>query len=102
MSRFDETMLADQPDHVLGEEEDPEESNDSDASDVEFELGGEPEQDDTEEELEQLVFGDSAGFRRGLKALAKERDAEVEEDAQAITGLEGLEDADVGRAHDCM
>jgi len=64
-----------------------------DESDVEFVLDGEVEKDETEQELERLVFGDSAGFRAGL--------AQVEEDVEAgadeETGLAGLDDADVGQ-----
>ena len=68
-----------------------------DDSDVEFELDDEPEKSETEEELEKLVFGDSAGFRETLKssALAEEDLIESEDE---ITGLEGLNDADVGQA----
>lgn len=64
---------------------------------VEFELDGEPEKSETEEELERLVFGDSAGFRRSLKDSALEQ-ANWEESADEETVLEGLDDADVGLA----
>jgi len=67
-------------------------------SDVEFKLDGEPEKDDTEAELERLVFGDSAAFREGLKDFALEQQEADEEDEQP-SGLEGLDDADVGQAH---
>ena len=62
-------------------------------SDVEFVLDGEIEKDESEEELERIVFGDSAGFRSGLKefALAKQEEEDVDR-----SGLEGLDDADVG------
>ena len=66
-------------------------------SEVEFEPESEPEKDETEEELEQLVFGDSAGFRERLKSFGQVA-AEDSEDAQQTTGLEGLDDADVGQA----
>lgn len=69
-----------------------------DESDVEFELDAEPEKDEKEEELERLVFGDSAGFRAGLKSLAR-IELEQEDDANIDTGLEGLEDADVGQGY---
>lgn len=57
----------------------------------------ESEKDETEIELERLVFGDSAGFREGLQgsALATRED---EEDEEQATGLDGLDDADVGQA----
>ncbi|KAF7185774.1 putative U3 small nucleolar RNA-associated protein 18 [Pseudocercospora fuligena] len=61
-----------------------------DESDVEIVVDGEMEKDETEEELERLVFGDSAGFREGLKDFDAE---EVEEQEEDGTGLEGLDDA---------
>ena len=70
---------------------------DQDDSEVEFEVGSEPEKDDTEEELEQLVFGDSAGFRERLKDF-QQQDGKEHEEEQDTTGLEGLDDADVGQA----
>jgi hypothetical protein len=70
----------------------------SEASEVEFEVQSLPEKDETEEELEQLAFGDSAGFRKGLSSFAAGR--EQEEEDQPGTGLEGLDDADVGQALD--
>lgn len=68
-------------------------ASDSDDSDIEIELEREPEKDETEEELEQLIFGDSAGFRGGLKSFAKDGGQGEEE-----TGLESLADTDVGLA----
>lgn len=59
-------------------------------SDVEISVESEAEQDETEEELEHLVFGDRAGFRERLKSFPNK---DVSEDA---TGLEGLDDAEVG------
>jgi len=65
--------------------------------DIESEVdAGELEKDETEVELERLIFGDSAGFRDGLKDVALV-DEEDEEDTGA-GGLEGLDDADVGQA----
>ncbi|KJX92726.1 small nucleolar ribonucleoprotein complex subunit [Zymoseptoria brevis] len=58
-------------------------------SEVEIKVDGEIEKDETEEELERLVFGDSAGFKAGLKDFDEEGEA-GEEDG---TGLEGLDDA---------
>jgi len=65
-------------------------------SDVEFVTNGDMEKDEAEEELERLVFGDSEGFREGLKdfRLNDEEDEEGE-DSDAQGGLEGLDDADV-------
>ena len=68
-------------------------------SDVEFQLDGELEADETEQELEKLVFGDSAGFRQGLRGFALDEEEQEEEDGARQTGLEGLEDADVGQGH---
>ena len=68
-----------------------------DESDVYVELDSAPEKDESEEELERLVFGDSAGFREGIQNFALVADDE-EQDANGRTGLEGLEDADVGQA----
>lgn len=73
----------------------------SDGSDVEITMERDPdEKDATEQELERLVFGDSAGFREGLRDFAVEEEEGSEEDVEesaAETGLEGLDDADVGR-----
>ena len=65
--------------------------------DVESDSDEEPELDETEAELERLVFGDSAGFREALKQFGQEeQDGGLE--AEQVTGLEGLDDADVGQA----
>jgi hypothetical protein len=65
-------------------------------SDVEFVTDGDMEKDEAEEELERLVFGDSEGFREGLKDFKlNDEDAEEGEDSDAQGGLEGLDDADV-------
>jgi hypothetical protein len=64
-------------------------------SDVEFVTDGDMEKD-AEEELERLVFGDSEGFREGLKDFKlNDEYAEEGEDGDAQGGLEGLDDADV-------
>jgi hypothetical protein len=66
------------------------------ASDVEFVTEGDLEKDEAEEELERLVFGDSEGFREGLKDFKlNDENAEEGEDSDAQGGLEGLDDADV-------
>ena len=75
----------------------------ADDSDVEFQLDGEPERDETERELERLVFGDSAGFREGLDNATlddevSEPEDEEDEEGQP-SGVEGLDDAAVGQRH---
>jgi U3 small nucleolar RNA-associated protein 18 len=69
---------------------------DDEDSDVEIVLDGEMDKDETEMDLERLVFGDSAGFRKGLGEIAVTQDAEQGQDEAGATGLEGLDDADVG------
>ena len=66
-------------------------------SEVESDTGSQLEKDETEEELEHLVFGDSAGFRERLRSFPQEDAAEGADD-ENITGLEGLDDAEVGQA----
>lgn len=66
------------------------EGND-DESDIESLANDEVEKDATELELERLVFGDSAGFRDGLRVLEVE-DGSVDDDVDQIKGLEGLDD----------
>ncbi|KAI7101624.1 hypothetical protein KC324_g20961, partial [Hortaea werneckii] len=70
----------------------------ADESDVEFQLDGEPERDETERELERLVFGDSAGFREGLDDASQDDEASEQEDEEEDgdgqpSGMEGLDDA---------
>ncbi|CAK3910498.1 WD40 repeat [Lecanosticta acicola] len=72
------------------QEDDDEEGQESD---VDIEVGdGEIEKDEAEEELERLVFGDSAGWREGLRDIALE-DRETQEEDDGTTGLEGLDNA---------
>ena len=76
----------------------PTQDDAADDSDVDIIMDNEPEKDEAEEELERLVFGDEAGFREGLRDLGSE-DEDQDEDAgegAVRTGLEGLDDADVG------
>lgn len=71
----------------------------ADADDQESD-GSELEKDAAEEELEHLVFGDSAGFREGLRdfGLTEEEEFETEEGAgNDTTDLAGLDDAAVGQ-----
>lgn len=75
-----------------------EESEVEQESDVEINVDGEPEKDETEQELERLVFGDSAGFRDGLREGSdEEAEDDGEEEDEGVTGLEGLDDAQVGQ-----
>lgn len=72
---------------------------DGEESDSE-ELDSELEKDETEKELERLVFGDVEGFKESLKDFQ----LEDEDDAGDVglrdtTGLEGLDDAAVGHHH---
>jgi len=60
------------------------------------------EKDDTEEELERLVFGDSIGFREGIKSFAQEsalvagsEEEEESPDEEAQDELQNVADADV-------
>lgn len=65
-------------------------------SHVEFVTEGGIEKDDAEEELERLVFGDSEGFREGLKDFnLDDQEAEDDEDDASDDGLAGMDDADV-------
>lgn len=65
-------------------------------SDVDVRLDVESDKSEAEEELERLVFGDAAGFRQNLKELAR-GNVDDEVFAEGTTGLEGLDDADVGQ-----
>ena len=56
--------------------------------------------DATEEELEKLVFGDSIGFREGVKSFTLEanrlgRESDGEEVSEEGSALEDVTDADV-------
>lgn len=77
--------------------------HDSDSSFNGFNSDDSMEKDKTELELEKLVFGDEAGFQKGLSTHERTAehgleggdhldDAQVEQDQE---GLEGLDDADV-------
>lgn len=67
----------------------------SDGPEEEFE-DDEDYKDETEIELERLIFGDSAGFRKGLKGGALQ--AQDEHDEEDEMDMNGLDDADVGQA----
>lgn len=96
MSRLDVMNAQPQEDEAESDVADVEEGE-YDNSEVESDVESEVEKDETEEELERLVFGDSAGFRERLKGFPQE-EAAGSEDEQDITGLEGLDDAEVGQA----
>ena len=74
----------------------PAQEGSEDGSDVEFVTEAELEKDEAEEELERLVFGDSEGFREGLRDFKLDDDeAEEDGDDSDASGLEGMDDADV-------
>lgn len=68
------------------------------------------EKDETEIELEKLLFGDNTGFHEGLKTRGRAAGALVQhgneqsqrevQDGIADEGLEGVDDADVCIFHD--
>lgn len=72
-------------------------SDDDVDNDPGIESESEVEKSETEEELERLVFGDVDGFRTNLKGFESEQ-VELDGTANEGTGLEGLDDADVGQA----
>lgn len=85
--------------------EEPQEIDFAEFEEEKEEFGGfdeesvkEDEKDSTEEELERLVFGDSAGFRASLKKSKQlvKTDAQLEDAGEDGTGLEDAQDADVG------
>ena len=90
-----------QPTHPMQDEEDSDEEAESE---VDVIVDGELDKDETEEELERLVFGDSVGFRHSLKDVhmqgaADGEGAEAEDedaDEDATRGMQGLDDAQVG------
>lgn len=71
------------------------ESDEGMEQDIEEVEDDESKKDDAEMELERLIFGDSAGFRDGLKGSALAAQEDEDEDG---AGLDGLDDADVGQA----
>ena len=88
-------------------DEEPHEVQFADFVDEEEEFAGFDEddvrhsdKDSTEEELERLVFGDSAGFRAELKkarhvATVEGQWEREDEEQEGETGLESAQDADV-------
>lgn len=92
MSRADPVVLERQSDEQEHSSDNGEAEEDSD---VDFQLDVEEEKSEAEEELERLVFGDTAGFKENLRSSAL-ASAQLEDSDDGITGLEGLDDADVG------
>uniref|UniRef100_A0A2D3URM3 Related to UTP18 Possible U3 snoRNP protein involved in maturation of pre-18S rRNA n=1 Tax=Ramularia collo-cygni TaxID=112498 RepID=A0A2D3URM3_9PEZI len=77
----------DDEDVEMNDEEEGDSGEESE-SEVEIMLDNEIPKDETEAELERLVFGDSGAFREGLKDF----NPDGEED-DGVGGLEGLDDA---------
>ena len=103
------------PDLPAGRDDVPREESDGDEGQDEEEVqigdtiyeddveSEEDEKDAVEEELERLVFGDSVGFRDGLRnfnaaeGLSREGVAGLDEDEDEEGGLDDIADADVGQ-----
>lgn len=74
-----------------------------DASEVDGDIEGSDsdsddsiQKDDAEEELERLVFGDTAAFKEDIKTWKADRKAEVTPTDQSLTAID---DGEVGRLH---
>lgn len=74
------------------DEEDEEESAESEGSIDDDMSEDSMEKSDTEQELEGLVFGDTAGFRQNIKAW---RADQSEEQRQQDSAISGVDDSDV-------
>lgn len=99
MAKSKQAKVAKKQEESVQQPTPPAQEASDDGSDVEFVTETELEKDDAEEELERLVFGDSEGFRDGLRDFKlDDEDAEEgeEEGGDAENGLEGMDDADVG------
>lgn len=88
------------------EEEGNEESEDSDADSVQIKLGEQKQEkpvlpkDAEEEELERIIFGDSAGFKQGLDSFSLDRTSRAfgddsEEEHEDDADLEAVADQDL-------
>jgi U3 small nucleolar RNA-associated protein 18 len=86
--------IAEQPLVKLQDEESEGSDRSEDDADME-EDGSDEEIDEDEKELERLLFGDSAGFREGLRNLDDDEDEEESGAEDEATGLEGVDDAAV-------
>jgi hypothetical protein len=82
------------------EDDDDDDDDDDESVDVKMDQDDDvPEKDDSEEELERLVFGDTAGFREGLRSFALEPagaalNSETDEEADE-EGLGNVADKDL-------
>jgi U3 small nucleolar RNA-associated protein 18 len=82
------------------EDDDDDDNDDDESVDVKMDQDDDvPEKDDSEEELERLVFGDTAGFREGLRSFALEPagaalNSETDEEADK-EGLGNVADKDL-------
>jgi U3 small nucleolar RNA-associated protein 18 len=82
------------------EDDDDDDDDDDESVDVKMDQDDDvPEKDDSEEELERLVFGDTAGFREGLRSFALEPagaalNSETDEEADK-EGLGNVADKDL-------
>jgi U3 small nucleolar RNA-associated protein 18 len=97
MAKSKQAKAAKKQEETVQQPTPPAQEGSEDGSDVEFVTEAELEKDEAEEELERLVFGDSEGFREGLRDF-KLDDDEAEEDgdeSDAQDGLRGMDDADV-------
>jgi U3 small nucleolar RNA-associated protein 18 len=97
MAKSKQAKAAKKQEETVQQPTPPAQEGSDEGSDVEFVTEAELEKDEDEEELERLVFGDSEGFREGLRDF-KLDDGEDEEDGEASDaqdGLEGMDDADV-------
>ena len=71
---------------------DEDEAGDDEALDSEDDSDGSVQKDDTEEELERLVFGDTAGFKQDIKTW---KTSEKDEDAIPDHSLTAIDDGEV-------
>jgi len=97
MARSKQAKAARKQEETVQQPTPPAQEGSEDGSDVEFVTEAELEKDEAEEELERLVFGDSEGFREGLRdfKLDDDKAEEIGDDSDAQDGLEGMDDADV-------
>ena len=79
MAKSKQAKAARKPEETVQQPTPPAQEGSEEGSDVEFVTEAELEKDEAEEELERLVFGDSEGFREGLRDFKLDDDeAEVE------------------------
>lgn len=97
MGKSKQTKVSKKQEKAAQQPTPPAHDGSDEGSDVEIVTEGALEKDEAEEELERLVFGDSAGFREGLKDFnLDDGEAEEGEDESASEdGLAGMDDADV-------